>query len=593
MKKLTLILLSFLLWNSISANASKCSAGSTSANMLGITQADINKNSSAFNCVELAFLKRSGVSGITYEDYLKKFKTSLSIAGQLAKKGITPDRQLLVNLKNFDLNKSFQDLQKTILKNNSVTYDKAKKTFVKDNKQCTNDLPDFSSLPISARPSYFSGNMIYDVVGRKIGSIIPSQKGKAILNIGNIKKEIKWKSECYSSQTVIKQVSNIITSCLLCPMYDLFFKSMSILSYQVWHKVRKPMVGLLAVIFLIWFTIKIIKMFWGTEEFQIKFFTTDLLKKLGMLAIAGFVLGTEETGYDIVKDFVTLVLTPLSEVAYIISKEFLQGTQCNYKPMAIETHESMFSPEIKNNIICLLEQLLSYFIDYIILSLILLMKSFGILADIVWSAIQTIWSKSGFSLLKPFLSFFLTFILGIGLLYSFVTQMFKILFYLVDPIIKMGIMFLWLPFTFLNWIVDLKIKKSEFSEHFKTLIEGLVIMVFASLIVSLCGAILLALMASVDSYSNFKAAVADRNFIDMWKTIKIEDTIILRLITGIIIVHTMMKKIGEYAKMFMGVETSTKMGEELKAEANETFLKEKERFSSIKGNLNFFKKMRE
>ncbi|MHA1540911.1 MAG: hypothetical protein ACTSXL_04600 [Alphaproteobacteria bacterium] len=608
MKKLISILFIFFLWSSFSAKAG-CSAGSSSANILGITQSDISKNSSDFSCVELAFLKRSGISGITYDDYLKKFKTSLDIAKQLAKKGITPDRQLLVDLKNFDLKKTFQKLKKKILGNYSITFDNVKNTFVQKNKQCTDNMPDFSNLPDTAKPSYFSGNTIYDMLGRVIGNIVPSQNGKAMLKVGNIKQEIKWKTECYS-QNIIKQFSNILASCWLCPLYDLFFKAMSTLSYQVWHKIRKPMVGLLAIIFLIWFTIKIIKMFWGIEEFKTKFFTTELLKKLGALAIAGFVLGTEETGYDIVKDFVTLVLTPLSEIAVYISKKFLTGTQCNYIPMAIKTSESMFSPEIKNNIICLLEQLLNYFIDYVLLSLILLMKSLWMLVDVLWEAIKVVGTKLlggigvaigavvapkttfGINFLKSLWSFLLTFILGLGLLVSFVFQMFKTLFYLVDPILKMGIVFLWLPFTFLNWIVDLKIQNTSFKAHFKTLIEGLVVMVFTALIVSLCGTILLALMSTADSYSNFKEAITNRNFVDMWKTIKIEDTIILRLITGIIIVHTMMKKIGEYAKMFMDVKPSSEMGKELKDEVNKAFLKEKKRFNSFKGNFNFFKKMK-
>ncbi len=559
----------------------------------------------------MAFLKRSGLSGIQYDEYLSKFKSAVNFAKELTKVGITPDKESILNLKkNLSPKNLLRNLKKSYLGNFSITFDENRKTFIKNNQRCTDEMPDFSSLPKASRPSYFAGNIIYDALSRRLGRIVPKTNGTAILTVGGIEKTIKWKADCYS-QNILAQLSNVFSTCWLCPLYDYFFKAISHLSYSVWKTVRKPMVAIIAVIFLLWFVIKILRMFFGFEEEGIKasFFTKDLLKKLAMLSITALILGAPETGYSIVREFIDLVLTPISELSIYLSKKFLVGKECSYIPMSFDSSKTMFSPEIKNSILCLLEQLLDVFVDYVLLSIVVILKSFGILIDVIIGMAKTVVStaitaplgglgkilsfKTSLAHLKPLWGFIITFLLGMGLFVSFVMQMFKTLFYLVDPIFKMGMIFLWLPFTFLNWIVKIEgIKNISFTEHFKTLITGFVIMIFTALIVSLCGTILLALMSSIDSYEAFQQAVTTKNFADMWTTVDVGETTILRLIAGIIIVHILMKKIPDYAQKFTNINADTKVWNEMKDTFNTAYGKGKTRLYNMKKNFNFFEKMR-
>ncbi|MBN1784010.1 MAG: hypothetical protein JW812_03520 [Alphaproteobacteria bacterium] len=605
MLKRLLSLLFFILLSISSTAFAECTDPAKS--LLGLTDIDISRNSLDFNCVEVAFLKRAGLSGFSYNDYLDKFKITHDKAQELSRYGFTPDRDYFLRfLERYSAGSLFQKLKEAHADSFTTLFNTSRNTFVNNGQVCSADLPDFSALPAMAQPAYFIGNTIYDTLSRKLGSVLPSQDGKSTLKVGAIEKEITWHESCYS-QDSFTQISATLTSCWLCPLYDYFFKAVSDVTYVVWHKVRKPMISLIAIIFLLWFMIKLIKMFMGQgEELTMSFFTKEIPKKLGMIAIAAFILGTSETGYDLVQDFVNMVLTPLSELSVYISKQFLNAGECSYTPLSFTTTKTMFNPEIKNNILCLVEQLLGVFMDYILLASALLLKSFSFLLDALLNlglfVVKNIIPPLGAAVsdaspsidfLKSLAAFFFTTVLAWVFIFSFLRYMFQTLFYMIDPIFNMGMMFLWLPFTFLTWIIpDLSIDASNFKAQFKMLFKGFLLMIFTALIVSICGTILLGLMSSSESYAALQTAIRTNNFSDIWSAIDIDETIILRLIAGLIIIHTMMKKIPEYANTFAYSGQDDKVWNEMKDTFNKNYQKAKKQLLDLKNNISFFKKMK-
>ena len=579
MKKYLFLLTSIILFfGNISPSFGSCPENARK--LLGISENDIYRTSSKYNCADILYLKKKGILDLPFSDYLNRYPDSSKIQ-QLRRKGITPDKALI--FKNDSVSKIFRTLKKQFLEFHHITYNPSQQTFFSEKgngKQCSQPLTVLSALKNSLEPSYFSGNYIYNIFQERLGEIKPLENEKAKLILGEYEKEITWDPECYKEETISSFV-NVFQTCWLCPVYDFFYQAVAIITYKVWNLLRRPLLLLIVFIFPLLLGFNILKKLIGFEitDKDNNYIKKTLLPMLLKISLITIIVVSAEAGFDIIYEFITLILEPISVFAVELSERFLNKDTCEYIPLSVNTAEFMFSASLKNDLLCVVEHLMSVFVDYLILSGIIIIKSFGIIFS--WSTLLSVINP--LELGKIILTFLFTFLLGVWLFFSFIREMWKVLFYLIDPIFNMGMVFVYLPFALLRWVFgeDIKIQAKNFSDLFKTIFNSFVVMVFTSLVVSLCGTILLGIMTSSDKLVQLREAIQLGTVSSMWSTIDVSSTMPLRLVIGILIVQSLIRNIPDYAKKFTGQEIKTEIYDNLKKQFKVAYVDGKKRYKTV------------
>ncbi|MBN2676130.1 MAG: hypothetical protein JXR30_02650 [Alphaproteobacteria bacterium] len=533
--------------------------------LLGLLPEEVGRVTSEFNCTDILYLRKKGFTGISFSEYKKLFPEGADFS-DLIKNGFTPDKASLVtagisNL--FDsLKKEYQEMHSVVFKNNKFKADNG------NGLSCSSaDFSNLSTLPETMRPAYFSGNQIFNAFKEQIGQITPLKDGKALFKMGLTEKEIPWENECYQRDTMASVV-NALTSCWLCPVYDFFFKAVSQISYLVWHTMKKPLLILIGILFPLMLLFRILFHFIDFEEEEKGYIKNKILPRLLAVSAVTLII-LPDASYDIIAAFIQLILEPIANFMTYLSSTFLPNQTCDYMPLSFDSSEYLFSATIKNDLLCIVEKLLGVFMDYVVISAVVILKSFGIL--ISWDTIN-VFNPIGQA--QVLLTFLFTFLLGVGLILSFLKQMFQVLFYMIDPIFNMGMVFLFLPFVLLQWVLgdDLKVTTKTFTQLFQAIINGFFIMAFTSLMVAFSGGILLGLLTSSEHFSALKDALASGNFGDIWSAVDLESAAPLRIIVGIMIVDKLMGNIPNYASDYLGIEISDKVSNTLRTSFNETYV---------------------
>ena len=320
---------------------------------------------------DILFLRKKGLLDLPYSDYLKKFPNP-SEAIDFIKKRITPDK-----IDFFDTGSIPQVLQtlKTALQSfHHISYVPSQQTFLTKKghgDKCMESIPILNSLPEMLQPSYFSGNFIYNTFKERIGEITPLGDEKALFKMGEFEKEISWNPDCYHEE-VVTSIVNVLSTCWLCPIYDFFYQAISVLSYKVWTLFRQPILILIGLLFPLLIGFKLLKKLMGFDVPGKEFIQDEILPNLLRLSAVVIIILLAEVGYDFIQQFISLILEPISNFSVYISGKFLNKETCEYIPLAVETHEFMFSATLKNDLLCVVEQLLSVFMDYLIISAIIL-----------------------------------------------------------------------------------------------------------------------------------------------------------------------------------------------------------------------------
>jgi len=355
-----------------------------------------------------------------------------------------------------------------------------------------------------------------------------------------------------------KGLDQLKDSCWICPIYDSIYHIMAKISFEFYDFIRLPLLHMIALLFVIYWCINILSQLWNGKFTADGWVTKTLLPRGIALMIATLLLTTSPSDKNHPLRWATEVMfQPVAHLTIGISQTMMQTNKtCTYKGWDIDEEKSLMPQKLKDEIMCMIEQVFTFMMRIILLGWLLMVAGL-----------------SKMSLMGIF---------GGGIIaYLFTKNFFKLSFYLLDPVYEIGMAFILFPLVLARWVldgfesltkvIDDSAKLPSFMDLFYRFINACIVLVFTTIVLSFVVAIILNLIMPNVDMAKIDMALLDMRLGELVNEFNFEKSDLWALIIGGFMCRMLIDMIKKLISDFGGVrvthdvqEAADKMVKDLK-----------------------------